>query len=324
MTSHISPPPPQAGTIELLQSELARRGITAAAAVPFVKLTTFRVGGPAALFAEPEDEDALLDLCALAGDRSVPILVLGRGSNLLVSESGFPGLVIRLGRGFDWIKGEGQEVEAGAAAALPQVANWAARRSLSGFEFAVAVPASVGGAVRMNAGAHGSEISQIVRVARVLRLPAVQTEDMTSQDLDMSYRRSSLGFGDIVVSARFRLRQGEREEILGRMEAYRAHRSATQPSEARNAGSMFKNPPGESAGRLIESCGLKGFRVGGAEVSVKHANFFTARDGAKAQEVFDLMTQVQRTVADTIGVTLIPEVRVIGEFQRSSELVTGE
>ncbi|MDQ4149226.1 MAG: UDP-N-acetylmuramate dehydrogenase [Actinomycetota bacterium] len=285
--------------------------------------TSFRVGGPAALFVEAYDESELEKVgVAVRGD--LPILVLGRGTNVLVGDGGFHGVVIRTGRGFEWIRAVGEEqVEAGGAVALPMIANWAAKRSLSGMEFAVAIPATVGGAVRMNAGAHGSSISEVLERALVYRINQNAWLELSASDLGMTYRHTSLNAGDVVCSALFTLRQGSRSDILGRMDKHRKHRTLTQPSDAPNAGSMFKNPQGGAAGVLIERAGLKGYRVGGAEVSSKHANFFLARPGALAQDVYDLMAHVQSEVWDRFGVMLMPEVRMIGSFDERLELKTG-
>jgi UDP-N-acetylmuramate dehydrogenase len=291
------------------------------AAAPLAPFTSLRVGGPAGLLVEPRDEDELARVAAvLAGRPETPVLVLGRGTNLLVSDEGFPGVVVRLGAGFEWIAGEGTTVEAGGGAPLPRVANYAARRKLAGMEFAVAIPATVGGGVRMNAGAHGSSISSVLVWARVLRMGTGLEETLSPETLDFKYRESSLTASEVVCAAAFALTEGDPGEVAARMEAYRVHRSETQPAEAPNAGSMFRNPPGTSAGALIEAAGLKGTGEGLVEVSTRHANFFLARPGATAQQVHDLMVRVQRTVEDRCGVLLVPEVRLIGRFAGADEL----
>jgi UDP-N-acetylmuramate dehydrogenase len=291
---------------------------------PLGPLTSFRLGGPAAIFAEPADE-ADLELAGLVASRNgIPSLIMGKGSNVLVADAGFSGIVIRMGKRFEWIRqgGSPERVEAGGAAALPQVSNWAAKRSLTGMEFAVAIPATVGGGVAMNAGAHGSSVSEVLESVRVCTLAEGRTDEVQAAELDMSYRRTRLGPGSLVSSARFLLVPGDPATILAKMKEHRKHRAATQPSEAPNAGSMFKNPPGESAGGLIESAGLKGSQVGAAEVSTKHGNFFLARPGATAQDVYNLMAAVQAAVEDKFGVTLVPEVRLIGDFDLSAGLKT--
>lgn len=290
---------------------------------PLAPFTSFRVGGPAGVLVEPRDEKDLEVTGSVVARLGLDVLILGRGSNVLIGDDGFPGVVIRLGKGFEWIRPAGESgVEAGGGANLPQVANWARRRSLAGMEFSVAIPATVGGGVAMNAGAHGSSLSDVLESARVCYLAEGRTEEVAVQDLQMTYRKTAVGAGSLVCSARFRLAPGEPGEIAAKMERYRVHRTETQPAEAPNAGSTFRNPPGHSAGGLIEASGLKGHRIGGAEVSPKHANFFFARPGAKAQDVFDLMVFVQAAVEQQHGVRLLPEVRVIGFFDHADALKT--
>ncbi len=287
-------------------------------------LTSFRLGGPAAIFVEPASESDLEQAGLAAFRRKIPLWIMGRGSNVLVADQGFPGLVIRMAKGFDWIRAgrSPEHVEAGGSATLPQVSNWAAKRSLTGMEFAVAIPATVGGGVAMNAGAHGVDVSQVLESVRICFLAEGRTEEVEASTLDMNYRRTKLGPDALVCSASFHLRPGDPEEIAEMMKRHRRHRAETQPSEAPNAGSMFKNPPGHTAGGLIEAAGLKGSRVGGAEVSTKHGNFFLARPGASAQDVYDLMAAVQEAVERRFGVTLIPEVKLIGSFDLSAGLKT--
>jgi UDP-N-acetylmuramate dehydrogenase len=287
---------------------------------PISRFTSFRLGGPAAVLVEPADAEDLAAVGRVLSKTELEPLVIGRGTNLLVSDDGYEGVVIRLGKPFEWIRSEDSELEAGGSTPLPQVANRAARLSLTGLEFAIAIPATVGGAVKMNAGAHSSSVSDILGSATICRLAAGELKTVNPEDLAMGYRESSLGASDVVTSARFRLEPGDREEILGRMESYRTHRSTTQPVEAPNAGSMFRNPAGDTAGRLIEAAGLKGRRAGGAEVSQKHANFFLALPGARAQDVYDLMALVQKAVKRESGVLLIPEVRLAGRFNRTTPL----
>jgi UDP-N-acetylmuramate dehydrogenase len=302
--------------------------------VPLGLSTSFRLGGPAAVAVEAACEQDLVATARIAAEAGLPVLALGRGSNVLVSDRGFPGVVLRLGKGFDWIRagggrgepsgpgsqarGEppGPGLQAGGAAPLGRLANFAARRGLTGLEFAVAIPASLGGAVRMNAGAHASSFAEVLDWVRLYRLGEAQPEVLPATALAMGYRSTGLEPSDIVCAARLRLAEAPPEEIAGRMQRYREHRAATQPAAARNAGSMFRNPdpPGLPAGRLIEEAGLKGFRIGGAEVSARHANFFLAREGARAQDVYRLLAEVQARVLAAAGVLLVPEIRLIGEF----------
>lgn len=304
---------------------------------PLAKLTTYRIGGPAALFVEPVDASELETLARLLKDTAppdLPVLTIGRGSNLVVSDNGWPGLVIRLAPAkWSWIESledwpslapnAGRGLVAGAATSLPLLANWAARRSLTGLEFSIAIPGSVGGAVRMNAGAHGAEIADTLVSVRVFDASTLQTSNRTPSDLELAYRTSNLGDRDIVLYAAFGLEVADPAAIRDRMDAYRQHRSETQPGAVQNAGSVFKNPPGDHAGRLVEAAGLKGFRVGGASVSSLHANFFVADVGARAQDVFDLVCEVQTRVREELGVELTPEIRFAGSFSSRGSAKSG-
>lgn len=285
---------------------------------PLAPLTTYRLGGPAALYVEPASDADLVTLAEELRARvpeGVRAIALGRGSNLVVSDEGFDGVVIRMGQAFSWMEPHGDsQLAAGAATSLPLLANWAARRGLAGLEFTVAIPGSVGGAVRMNAGAHGASVMDCLESARVFALDTFELIRRDASDLGFSYRRSALTENEIVVDARFALRPDGETAIRGRMESYRRHRAETQPGAVQNAGSVFKNPPGDSAGRLVEAAGLKGFRVGGAAVSELHANFFVAESGATAQDVFDLVGAVKAKVLASSGVELEEEIRFVGAF----------
>ncbi len=285
---------------------------------PLARLTTYRLGGPAAVYVEPSGTDDLSRFAEVLRDAdvdttTVPVLALGRGSNIVVSDEGWPGIVLRLGDAFAWTRfAPGDDlVLTGASTSLPQLANWAARRELTGLEFLIAIPGSVGGAVRMNAGAHGREIKDCLASVRVFDLNALSLYEREAAALGLAYRRSNLAPHEIVVDAAFRLQRDDERAIRARMDAYRKHRAATQPGAVQNAGSVFKNPAGDSAGRLVEAAGLKGYRVGGAEVSKLHANFFVAGPGATAQDVFDLVHDVRAGVRAAFGVELEPEVRVV-------------
>lgn len=298
---------------------------------PLAPLTTYRLGGPAALYVEPAGARDLELLGAALGAAgldpgAVPVLPLGRGSNLVVSDDGIHGVVIRMGARAAWIepwpppdeRGDGSPAgaRAGAATALPQLANWAARRGLEGMEFAVAIPGSVGGGLRMNAGAYGREIAQCVSAVRAFDLNRLELVERTRAELGFAYRRSNLTERDLVVDADFLLAPGDTAAIRKRMDEFRRHRAATQPGAAQNAGSVFKNPAGDSAGRLIEAAGLKGFTVGGVAVSSLHANFFVAGPGARAQDVHDLVAHVRSAVLAASGIDLEPEIRFVGRFKQ--------
>jgi UDP-N-acetylmuramate dehydrogenase len=293
--------------------------------VDLSRFTTYRLGGPAALYVEPASA-AEIEMLARAlqaeGMGDAPILVLGRGSNLVISDRGWPGVVIRMGNAFSWIRdggetrpGSGRALSAGSATALPLLANWAARRGLTGLEFAVAIPGSVGGGVKMNAGAHGRSLGDCLTSAVAFSVATLGVEERSRAALGLGYRRSALGADDLVLEGRFELEEGDRDRIRALMESYRKHRAETQPGAVQNAGSVFKNPPGDSAGRLVEAAGLKGFRAGGAEVSPLHANFFIAHPGATAQDVHDLVASVRGRVLAASGVDLEPEIRFVGTFE---------
>jgi UDP-N-acetylmuramate dehydrogenase len=290
-------------------------------AYPLARFTTYRLGGPAEIYVEPAGLEDLVALStrlrALDPERAIPILVVGRGSNLIISDAGWPGIAVRLGQPFAGLTPRGDDpasFDVGAGKPLPLVANWSARRGLAGMEWAVGVPGSIGGAVRMNAGAHGSDVAGVLVKAAVLGLDSGEVSDRSGERLDLSYRHSNLTDREIVVEARLKLTPEAPETVRARMEAFRKHRAATQPGALQNAGSTFKNPEGDSAGRLVEAAGLKGWRVGGASVSAIHANFFMADDTATAQDVFDLIHDVRRKVNDAFGVKLTPEVRFAGSF----------
>lgn len=288
-------------------------------------LTTYRLGGPARIFVEPADADDLAAVGRVLNDLPVAerpaVLSLGRGSNLVISDKGWAGVVVRLGAAFSVIEpipDEPATVRAGAATPLPLVANWAGRRGYGGMEFGVAIPGSVGGAVRMNAGAHGRELSDGLVEARIFDLGINALTVRRAPDLELAYRRSNLEDDEIVVDAVLKLREDDPGIVRDRMEAYRRHRAETQPGAVQNAGSVFKNPPGDSAGRLVEAAGLKGLRVGLASVSTLHANFFIAEPGATAQDVFDLVHAVRMRVAERFDVVLEPEIRFAGPFETTS------
>jgi UDP-N-acetylmuramate dehydrogenase len=286
---------------------------------PLGPLTTYKVGGPAALFAEVATDADLAAVAEVVAATGVPTLVVGKGSNLLVADRGFPGLAIVLGGEFAAVVIEGTTVRAGGAAALPVVARHTVRAGLAGFEWAVGVPGSVGGGVRMNAGGHGSDMAASVVEATVVDLAAGRTSDLPASALAFGYRRSSVTRSHVVTGATLALRPGERaagERLLSEIVAWRR---ANQPG-GQNAGSVFTNPPGDSAGRLIDVAGCKGLRLGSAEVSTKHANFFQADPGGSADDVRALMDRVRARVREETGVDLVPETRMVGFDDPSPEV----
>jgi UDP-N-acetylmuramate dehydrogenase len=279
--------------------------------------TTYRVGGPAALFVYVPDESVLAAVRDAAVATGVAVLVVGRGSNLLVADAGFVGLVIVLGGGFAGIElppGRAEPmvvVVAGAAASLPVVARRTAAAGLAGFEWAVGVPGSIGGAVRMNAGGHGSDMAETLLRVRVLDLGTGEDGWVPATALDLSYRHSRLGPSQVVLAAELTLRPGQRDQSDALVSEIVRWRRANQPGGA-NAGSVFTNPLGDSAGRLIEAAGCKGLRIGSAEVSPKHANFIQVDESGRAADVRALMAEVVGRVEAHSGVRLQAETRLVG------------
>ncbi len=281
---------------------------------PLAPLTTFRIGGPAALYLEPESEADLRAAGQAVRETGVPFVVLGKGSNVLVSDEGFPGLVLRLGKGYRWAARDGGRITGGGSMPLPRLAGVALSHGLAGLEFGVAIPATLGGAVRMNAGAHGHSLDEVVEQVEVFLLGAGETRIVPAADAGFVYRNSTLPGDGVVVAATVSLRPGEAGAIRAEMDDARDWRRRTQPLAEPNCGSVFKNPPDGHAARMIESLGLKGASAGGAQVSEKHANFIVARPGTRAADVVALIRSVQEQVADRYGVRLEPEVHLVGSF----------
>jgi UDP-N-acetylmuramate dehydrogenase len=278
---------------------------------PLGALTTYRVGGTAALLARVDDEAALRAVTEAVRATSVDVVVVGKGSNLLVADEGFPGLALVLGDAFAEIEVEGDELQAGGAAALPVVARRSVAAGLTGFEWAVGVPGSIGGAVRMNAGGHGSDMAAVLARVRVVDLRTGEDGWVPASDLALGYRRSAIQPHQLVVAARLALAPGDVDRGNAEIAEIVAWRRANQPGGP-NAGSVFTNPPGDSAGRLIDAAGGKGLRHGTAEVSAKHANFIQADEGGRAADVVALMEEVQELVRAHAGIDLVPETRLVG------------
>ena len=278
-------------------------------------LTTYRLGGPAAYAAEPTSADEFSVVVEGAIARSLPILMLGRGSNVVVADRGFEGLVIRLAGVFrDVAIDERGVATAGAAAALPQLARTAAHAGFGGVEFYVGIPGSVGGAVTMNAGFLDGETRDVLIDATVVDLSSGESTTRTNAQLAFSYRNSSISPMDAVLHARFRLTEVDTSRALERMKYVTRWRKEHQPGGTYNAGSVFKNPSGDHAGRVIDQLGLKGLTIGAVSVSERHANFFVASDRATSQDVFNLVQAVQLRVRDETGIELEPEIRFLGSF----------
>ena len=282
---------------------------------PIGPMTSYGLGGGAAVFLDAATESDLAALAAALRASHLPLLMLGRGSNMLVSDRGFAGIAVRLGAGFRWTEVEGTAIAAGASVPLPTIAVLAGQHALTGIEFAIAIPASVGGAVRMNAGAHGHAMGEVLDDVTVYRLDAARSETIRAGDLGFAYRSTDLPADSIVIAARFALQPGETAAIQDGLRDAREWRRATQPLNLPNAGSVFKNPPGDAAGRLVEQICGKGMSVGGARISEVHANFIVATPDAKANDVFTLIRRIQRRVKDEAGIDLEPEVRLVGEFE---------
>jgi UDP-N-acetylmuramate dehydrogenase len=281
---------------------------------PMAPLTTFRIGGPAAFYLEPESDEDLAAAGNAVATTGVPFVVVGKGSNVLVSDAGFPGLVLRLGRSYRWAARDGERLSAGGSMPLPALAGVALHHGLAGLEFGVAIPATLGGAIKMNAGAQDGSISEVLERLEVFHLMQGSLEPIAVQDAGFSYRRSALPHDGVVLGGTLRLRAAEPVAIREKMDEAREWRRRTQPLAEPNCGSVFTNPPDDHAARLIEAAGGKGRRVGGASVSTKHANFIVAEPGATAADVATLIAEVQGLVEREAGVRLVPEVRFVGEF----------
>jgi UDP-N-acetylmuramate dehydrogenase len=282
-------------------------------------MTTYKVGGPARWFAEPDGlEDLRSMLEALPSD--VPVFVLGRGSNVVISDRGFDGLVIRLGRGFAAIdiRPDGTVV-AGAAVALPVLARTAASAGRSGLEFYVGIPGSVGGAVRMNAGGHGSDTAAVLDTALVFDLGRREVERRTAADLDLSYRHSNLTDDDVVLQAGFVTGEIDPQDAEVVLREITRWRKEHQPGGTLNARSVFKTPPEDAAGAIIDRLGLKGTSIGPVAVSDVHANWMVATKDATASDIHTFVSRIQRAVAVETGIELEPEIRFIGSFDDESD-----
>ena len=280
---------------------------------PMSRHTSFRIGGPADLLAQPQSEQELAALLAKAAANAVPVTLVGNGSNLLVRDKGIRGLVIKLGNMLNDIVINDNSITFGSGVSLAMASRRAAALALSGLEFAVGIPGSIGGAVYMNAGAYDGEMSKVVTSVRVMDA-AGQVEALPASALDFAYRHSALqGSGRIVTAVTVELTPGDKQAIADKMADFSNRRITKQPLELPSAGSMFKRPPGYFAGTLIDQTGLKGYTVGGAQVSSKHAGFVVNVGGATCADVLQLIADVQDKVFAAHGVRLEPEVLVLGE-----------
>jgi UDP-N-acetylmuramate dehydrogenase len=275
--------------------------------------TTLKVGGPAAALVTAESLDGLVEVAHVCAARETPVLVLGKGSNLLVADEGFPGVVLTLGRAFRSVAVDGERVVAGAAEPMPILARAVAHEGLGGLAFGVAIPGALGGAVRMNAGAHGGETREVLEWAEAVRFADHGRVHRFSRDeLGMSYRHTELPADAVVVRAGLRLRRADRAALAAEMDEMKRWRREHQPVNEPSCGSVFRNPPGDSAGRLLEAAGVKGHRVGGATISPRHANFITASPSATAGDVWRVIQDARAAVRDAFGVELVTEVVTVG------------
>lgn len=281
---------------------------------PMKKHTTFRIGGPADYYVLPKTIEEVKKVTTLCKESEIPYYVLGNGSNLLVSDEGYRGVIIQLYRNMNQIEVEGTTIRAQVGALLSQIAGEALRHSLTGFEFAAGIPGTLGGAVVMNAGAYGGEMKDVLQEVTALSKEG-EVKVLTREELDLGYRTSVIGReGYIALEAVIALKDGQEDEIRSTMEDLKERRTTKQPLEYPSAGSTFKRPEGYFAGKLIQDTGLRGFSVGGAQVSEKHCGFVINKDNATAKDVIELMREVSDRVEAKFGVPLEPEVKKLGDF----------
>lgn len=298
--------------IDFLESIVAAENILLEE--PMHKHTTFRVGGPAEVFVTVENKEQLEKIIKYLNLVERPYFILGNGSNLLVGDKGYRGVIIRLGGEFNTLKTEGTLLTAGASVLLSAAARAAMENGLTGMEFASGIPGSIGGGVKMNAGAYDGEMRQIVESVQVMYKDG-SILDLDNETMEFGYRNSVIKNRPyVVLQVSLRLQPGNREEILARMNELAARRKEKQPLEFASAGSTFKRPEGYFAGKLIQDAGLKGYRVGDAMVSEKHSGFVINAGAATASQVRQLMQDVDAIVYEKFQVHLEPEVRLIGEF----------
>ncbi|HTT77071.1 MAG TPA: UDP-N-acetylmuramate dehydrogenase [Candidatus Binataceae bacterium] len=280
---------------------------------PLAALTSFQIGGPADLFIAVENEDELMEAVASAYRHGVNYFCLGAGTNLLVSDRGMRGLVIKLGAGFASLTLDGLDLHAGAAAQFGAMVQAAVEHGLAGLEFGEGIPGTVGGGLVMNAGAFGGEIARVVTAVHGVTATG-EARTLTRDEVRFAYRRTELPPRFIITSVDFHLQYGNRTALLALIAELKAKRAARQPNGVPNAGSVFKNPPGNFAGRLLEGAGLKGAQLGGAAFSERHANFIVNLGGARGEEVRALIDMARHKVKEASGVWLDPEVRLVGEW----------
>lgn len=281
---------------------------------PMKSHTTFRIGGPAEVFIMPKSIKQVQMAVKICQEEQIPYFILGNGSNLLVSDRGYRGVIIQMDRNMGEIQVEGTEIQAAAGALLSSIAVAARRESLTGFEFAGGIPGTLGGAVVMNAGAYGGEMKDVLKEVTVMDGDG-KIFTLPASELEMGYRTSIIKTaGYLVLSARITLSRGKEEDIKARTRELSEMRTQKQPLDYPSAGSTFKRPEGYFAGKLIMDSGLRGYSVGGAMVSEKHCGFVINKGNATAEDVVSLMKHVTEVVQEKYGVTLEPEVKFLGEF----------
>jgi UDP-N-acetylmuramate dehydrogenase len=299
----------------MIPEALAGPGVAVREDAPLAPRTTLRIGGPARFLVEVSDSSALARVLRFASAEGLPLLLLGKGSNLLVPDAGFRGVVVVLAGAFRETRIEGARIVAGGGVSLMALAVAARDAGLSGVENLSGIPSSVGGAVRINAGSYGSEIFDVLESVTLVS-PGGEVRTVGASSVAHRYRWTSLcETGDVVAEARFHLSPKSPAEIAARMSEVAAKRRHALPKQP-NAGSIFKNPPGLFAGKLLEECGLKGRRAGGAEISRVHANVIVNAGGATAENVKRLMEEMRRAVRDRFGVELQPEIQIVEEEER--------
>ena len=294
---------------DIFRSLQSLKGVDAQKDVPLARHTTWKVGGPAEFLVQANDVSSLVALLKIVRAEEVPLFVLGKGSNILVSDRGLQGIAMRLGGEFTSIDVSGEALQAGGGAPLGSLVGKSLKASLEGFEFAVGIPGTVGGAVMTNAGAFSGSIAEVIGEVETLTLDGEQTRHT---DIENAYRSPLVSREEIVTCARFRLKNGSADRIRNMMDSAKAKRKETQPWGKSTAGSVFKNPTGDSAGRMIEECGLKGKSVGGARVSDTHANFIINDGTAKASDIKRLIDLIRGEVRVRFGLDLELEIQLVG------------
>jgi UDP-N-acetylmuramate dehydrogenase len=301
-----------------LDSLAGDRDLTLEHNVPLAPMTTLRVGGPADRYAAPQTVDQLVDLLSVAADASVPAFLVGKGSDLVIADAGIRGLVIRVRA--DGIDVEGTTVRADAGASMTALAKRCAREGLAGFDWAISIPGTFGGAVWANAGAHDGEMARVLGIVEVFDPRDGRRGTLRAADCGFAYRDSRFKHGpEVVLRGTIELEPGDPDAITALIDEHQARRRATQPLADQNAGSVFRNPPGDHAGRLVEAAGLKGHRIGTAQVSTLHANFIvTDRGTGRAADVRAVGDHVRTAVAERFGVELQYEIEFVGDWPEAA------